>query len=72
MIGEPGGQLYLVAVNSFSGVVRQKNGKYYSTKRKQAGVGLSSVAATAESYGGVAQFSHEGKQFFSNVAIPLV
>jgi len=72
VIGEPGGQLYLVAVNSFNGIVRQKNGTYYSTKRKQAGVGLSSVAATAESYGGVAQFSHEGKQFFSNVAIPLV
>ena len=72
VIGEPDGQLYLVAVNSFNGIVRQKNGTYYSTKRKQAGVGLSSVAATAESYGGVAQFSHEGKQFFSNVAIPLV
>lgn len=64
-------QLYIVAVNSFNGVARQRDGRYVSTKSDGSGVGLASVAATAENYGGVAQFSHEGKLFYSNIAIPL-
>lgn len=68
---EGGVQLYIVAVNSFDGYVRERNGTYQSTNRKGEGIGLSSVTATAEKYGGVAQFYHEGKQFYSNIAIPL-
>lgn len=64
-------QLYIVVVNSFNGVARQRDGRYVSTKADGSGVGLASVAATAENYGGVAQFSHEGKLFYSNIAIPL-
>lgn len=64
-------QLYIVGVNSFDGTVRQRDGKYLSTKQSREGIGLSSIESTAESYGGVAQFSHEGKRFFSNIAIPL-
>ena len=64
-------QLYIVAVNSFNGHVRMKDGRYLSTNRKGNGIGLSSIASCAESYGGVAKFSHEGSLFFSNVAIPL-
>ena len=56
-------QLYIVVVNSFNGVARQRDGRYVSTKADGSGVGLASVAATAENYGGVAQFSHEGKLF---------
>ena len=37
-----------------------------------SGIGISSVVSTAESYGGVALFSHQGIEFYSNVAIPLV
>lgn len=68
---EGGVQLYIVAVNSFDGYVRERNGAYQSTNREGEGIGLSSVTATAEKYGGVAQFYHEGKQFYSNIAIPL-
>ena len=71
VIEENGSQLYIVAVNSFDGQVRQKDGLYLSVHRKGEGFGLPSVTATAEKYGGIAQFSHEGNNFFSNVAIPL-
>ena len=71
ILAEEGGQLYIVAENTFDGYIRENGGTYASTNRKGGGIGLASVAATAEKYGGVAQFSHEGKTFFSNVAIPL-
>lgn len=64
-------QLYIVVVNSFDGFVSERDGRYFSTKSDGSGIGLTSVAATAENYGGVAQFSHEGKLFYSNIAIPL-
>ena len=71
VLTENAAQLYIVAVNSFNGVVKQEGEKYLSTVRKGSGIGLSSVASTAESYGGVARFSHKGTEFYSNVAIPL-
>lgn len=71
VLPENAAQLYIVAVNSFNGVVKQEGEKYLSTVRKGSGIGLSSVASTAESYGGVARFSHKGTEFYSNVAIPL-
>ena len=71
ILAEDGVQLYIVVSNSFDGTVRLRNGRYFSTRRKGKGVGLTSVASTAESYGGVAQFSHEGTCFYSNIAIPL-
>ncbi|MBQ6163114.1 MAG: sensor histidine kinase [Clostridia bacterium] len=64
-------QLYIVVTNSFDGKVRQSNGKYLSTNRKETAYGLSSVMSIAESYGGVAQFYHEDMRFCSNIAIPL-
>ena len=37
-----------------------------------SGIGISSVVSTAESYGGVALFSHQGTEFYRNVVIPIV
>ena len=71
VLTEDAAQLYIVAVNTFNGVVKLSDGKYLSTGRKGSGIGLSSVASTAEGYGGVARFSHRGTEFYSNVAIPL-
>lgn len=71
IIVENRSQLFIVAVNSFNGVVCQKDGRYLSSNSGGKGIGLSSVVSTAENYGGTAQFSHEGKRFFSNIAIPL-
>ncbi|MBQ4396289.1 MAG: sensor histidine kinase [Clostridia bacterium] len=71
-IAEDDIQLYIVVVNSFSGdVSRNHDGRYLSVSHGGNGIGLWSVLSTAESYGGVAQFSHEGKRFYSSIAIPL-
>ena len=64
-------QLYIVATNSFRGSLRKEDGIYVSTSRSGRGIGLVSIISTAEKYGGVAQFSHQGQEFYSNVAIPL-
>ena len=62
---------YLVATNSFDGKVNLKDGRYLSRTHKGLGIGLSSIESTARSYGGMATFSHEGNEFYTNVAIPL-
>ena len=59
--------LCIVAVNTFSGKLKQKDGRYYSTSRKGSGIGLSSITSVAEKYGGTAQFHHENGEFFSDV-----
>lgn len=71
ILAERGEQLYIVATNTFDGRVRKKDGVYLSTNRGGEGIGLASIAASAGKYGGVAQFYHEGNQFYSNIAIPL-
>ncbi|MCR4720427.1 MAG: ATP-binding protein [Lachnospiraceae bacterium] len=63
-------QLYIVAENSFNGVVQIENGKYRTTHSGN-GIGLSSVMAVAQNCGGTARFSHEGGEFFSDVILPL-
>lgn len=68
---EDAAQLYIVAVNTFNGTVYQKDGKYLSTDRARAGIGLSSIRSTAEAYGGTVMFNHKGTEFYSNVAIPM-
>lgn len=64
---EQGTELYIAASNSFSGRVNHKGGRYFSTKQGGSGIGLISIIATAERYGGSADFYHEGKIFYSNV-----
>lgn len=66
-----GESIIIVATNSFNGEVRRKDGRYLSTRRKGSGIGLTSIASTAERYGGRAEFYHEGRTFFTNVLIPL-
>ena len=63
--------LYIVATNSFDGIVRQKGERYLSTQRKGNGLGLASIISTARQYGGNASFSHKDKEFYSNIQIPL-
>ncbi|MBR3525087.1 MAG: sensor histidine kinase [Lachnospiraceae bacterium] len=63
--------LYIVAVNSFNGKVRKRNGMYLSTRRRGSGIGLSSVRSIAVQHGGTARFYHEDGEFFSDVMIPL-
>ncbi len=71
MLTENDAQLYIIETNSFDGKIRIADQKYLSTKRAGEAYGIASIKSTVESYGGVAQFSHEGNQFFSNIAIPM-
>ena len=64
-------QFLIVATNSFSGKVRRRRGAYISTRSSSGGIGLRSITRTAESYGGSVDFSHEGKEFYTNVIIPI-
>ena len=63
--------LYIVAVNSFNGRVRIRNGMYSSTKRRGGGIGLSSIQSVVLQRGGTARFYHEGTEFFSDVMMPI-
>ena len=67
---EPEAALYIVATNSFNGEVKLKDGRYLSTHRHGSGIGLTSVISTAESYGGMARFTHDKNQFMSDVMLP--
>ena len=64
--------LYLVSTNSFSGRVKQKDGRYLSTHRSGNGIGLRSIQSIVERYGGSARFSHQDTEFYSDVMIPLI
>ena len=63
--------LYIVAVNSFGGKVKRRNGMYLSTRRRGSGLGLTSVHSIAAQHGGMARFYHEDGEFFSDVMMPL-
>ncbi|MBR4515181.1 MAG: sensor histidine kinase [Lachnospiraceae bacterium] len=69
---EHDGKLYIVAVNSFNGLVRRKGAKYLSTVNKGSGIGLSSITAVAELHGGIASFDNSENEFYSDVMVPLV
>ena len=64
-------RLYIVATNTFNGIIRQWNGEYLSLRHSGNGIGLNSVRASAEKYHGKAEFSHNEKEFQSNVLLVL-
>ncbi|MBR6959338.1 MAG: GHKL domain-containing protein [Clostridiales bacterium] len=63
--------LYIVGMNSFGGKALHKGDSYISTKKKQSGIGLRSIATIAEHHGGSARFHHEGTIFYSDILIPV-
>ncbi len=63
--------LYIVSTNCYGKKLRIKDGKYLSTHRRRNGLGLRSIAWTAQSYGGLADFSNDEENFYINVKIPL-
>ena len=65
------GFLYVTMVNSFSGEVYKRNGKYISTKEKKSGIGLTSIQATTEKYQGFSNFYTENHEFISNIMLKL-
>ena len=56
-----GHRLYIVATNSFGG----------ANRRQGSGIGLKSVQACAEKYGGTVAFSHDENEYHSDVMLML-
>lgn len=67
-----GNCLYIVSSNSFDGIVKQKNASYLPTQKGGSGIGLSSIAAVADKYHGMAQFSHTDKEFITNIVLEIL
>ena len=64
-------QFCIVATNTFDGEVRKIGGQYISTYRDGNGIGLTSIASTAEKYHGSASFSHSDREFYTDILIPI-
>ncbi|MFI3227604.1 MAG: GHKL domain-containing protein [Clostridia bacterium] len=63
------GMLLITQKNSFEGPIHQKDGKFYSSKRDEFGVGLASVQTIARKHGGNAIFNTDGRIFNSYIYI---
>jgi len=57
--------------NSFDEDLKEWGGVFYSTKRDGEGVGLSSVQAVTERYGGSARFEAKGNVFLSSAYVDI-
>ena len=66
---EPDNGVYIVVTNSFDGNVRMSGSTYLSTGRHESGLGLISIKETAGKYGGLARFSHNKKEFHTDVVL---
>ena len=66
-----GNRLYVVSTNNFNGIVKMKDGQYFSTKRNGSGIGMDSMKIIAEKYHGIAKFSHSANEFYSDIALCL-
>lgn len=66
-----GGMLAIAVDNRFDGCISMDGGQYVSTKGQHRGIGLQSIRAIAETYGGFAEFSHEKDVFHSAVMLTL-
>ena len=60
-----------MATNSFDGRIKMGKTGYHSTKHSGAGIGLATIAAVAEKYGGVLQISNSDREFFTDVVIKI-
>lgn len=64
-------RLYIVSTNSFDGKVRKGKDGYHSTKHSGTGIGLASISAVSEKYGGSAKASNNAKEFFVDVILKI-
>lgn len=63
--------LYVVSTNSFDGNVKRGKDGYRSTKHSGTGIGLASITAVAEKYGGSARASNSDREFFVDVILKM-
>ena len=66
------GDLYIAVSNPYNGVVREKNGKFSSTKADGHGIGLESVRAIVRKNNGYCNFRYDAKTFYSEIMLRQV
>ena len=64
--------LYIDMMNSFSGKIIQKNGKFKSTKANHKGYGMTSIQMAIEKYNGYMVTERKDDIFISEIVIPWV
>lgn len=63
-------QMLLISVqNSYSGEIIKENGRYFSSKRNEFGIGLSSISYIVEQYNGVMKVQYSNGSFTVNLLI---
>lgn len=66
-----GNRLYIVSTNSFDGKVGKSSEGYLSTKQDGTGIGLASILAVSEKYGGLAKASNSDTEFFVDAVLKI-
>ena len=59
--------IYIVVSNSFDGVVKKENGKYFTTKSNGHGIGLESIQTTVNKYNGYVKFYNDNVVVFNQL-----
>lgn len=66
-----GNMLYVVSTNSFDGKIKKGKNGYLSTKNGGTGIGLASIFAVTEKYGGSAKVSNSDTEFFVDTVLKI-
>ena len=66
---KPNGDLYIAVSNPYSGTIKEKNGKFISTKTGGHGIGLESVRAIVRKNNGYCNFRYDGNTFYSEIML---
>jgi cell division protein FtsB len=69
--GLTGEMITITIDNSFNGTINETNGVFMSQKRKDEGIGISSVKAVARKYDGVVRFETTGYVFQASVMLKM-
>lgn len=65
------GMLVIIQKNSFEGPLLPNGDTFFSSKREEFGIGLSSVQSVAKKYGGNATFTTDGRVFQSAIYVRI-
>lgn len=66
---KPNGDLYIAVSNSYSGAIKEKGGKFSSTKSGGHGIGLESIRAIVSKNNGYCNFRYSDNTFYSEIML---
>ncbi len=69
---KPNGDLYIAVSNPYSGTIKEKNGKFSTTKAGGHGIGLESVRAIVRKNNGYSNFRYDDNTFYSEIMLRQV